>query len=114
MQCAAVFIFFLTACDTSCLADHADVSDEETVCKILGHKCRVDSVMIDGSSLSLSENTKWTKKMVRLTSLLTDRHVNTWSRTPTSTARQRYSQTLSRVMTDICSLTYSLVDNQKK
>jgi Fructose-bisphosphate aldolase class-II len=47
------------------LLDHADVSDEETVCKILDHKCKVDSVMIDGSSLSLAENTKWTKKMVR-------------------------------------------------
>jgi hypothetical protein len=41
------------------------VKDEKIVLDILSCKCNVDSVMIDGSSLSLAENTRWTAKMVR-------------------------------------------------
>ena len=44
--------------------DHSDVHDEKIVLDILGCNCSVDSVMIDGSSLPLPENTAWTAKMV--------------------------------------------------
>ena len=43
--------------------DHAGVEDEVTVLDVLASGCGVDSVMVDGSSLTFEENLQWTRKM---------------------------------------------------
>lgn len=45
-------------------ADHADTGDEKAVLDMLDYKCNIDSVMIDGSAMSLEDNIQWTAKMV--------------------------------------------------